>query len=718
MVFSVYIGIVLGVIVAVCAAVLRRRSHRDRAEPRLTNKQLLTPESSPGPGDQPAREYTSIRNDIIPDGRIPGFDEPIFSFRLIILLLILALGGGGIFYWHYASYRLDTPQRSNDSHRLDTAQRPDSLQRPLPPRTAYTEVYSILGISPLPEEGENASIRRALEQLNRERCDKQAIFDLARAMQTGGYRREAAQVDVAFSRMCGGHAPSLRRAVNVLLALSDYVEAAAVASDLIDLEPLYDNGYYLRALARDGSGLAEKALDDYITAVELVGMRAAYVRLCPRFQQILYQQIHEEFGKPDLAPEEHDILRNMEPSEIDAMADELYARDDLLGRYIRWSLLYTRYRYELAEELDQLHGKIGQKSRVVLMTPAIVDFSKWLEDDDHSSIGDQVQVMARLARRKHGPRVHGFVGFCPLRQALYNDHRRRPGDKDPMSLVRAAIEGDGRASSGFIGVKLYPPMGFRAIGNKDLPDERFSEPGYLRTTETGLGSQIGRKLDAALSQLYAWCSTNNVPVMAHTSHSFGPNADYEDRADPAFWGDVLKQHAFPRLRINMAHFGHFNNAVAFSHPANYVDKCWEWTVGKIITGSAGGYAYADISSLGEILRVGASKKILECMRAFKERFPDSDERLLYGTDWSMIGQEDRFPKLFSPKPFPDIMVLFLRAVGYDDDQIDKIMFRNAARFLGLSKDEREKFGENSTRARLERFYAAHDLSTDWMMVFD
>jgi predicted TIM-barrel fold metal-dependent hydrolase len=287
-----------------------------------------------------------------------------------------------------------------------------------------------------------------------------------------------------------------------------------------------------------------------------------------------------------------------------------------------------------------------------------------------------------------------------------------------MSLVRAAIEGDGRRTSGFIGVKLYPPMGFRAIGNKGLPDERFNEPAYLRSTETGLGSQIGRKLDAALAKLYAWCSTNNVPIMAHTSHSFGPNADYEDRADPAFWGDVLKQHAFPRLRINMAHFGHFNNAVAYSRPAGYVDKCWEWTVGKIITGSADGYAYADISSLGEILRVGASKKILECMRAFKDRFPGSDERLLYGTDWSMIGQEERFPKLFSPKPFPDIMALFLRAVGYDDDQIDKIMFRNAARFLGLSRDEREKFGENSTRGRLERFYAAHDLPTDWMTVFD
>jgi hypothetical protein len=84
----------------------------------------------------------------------------------------------------------------------------------------------------------------------------------------------------------------------------------------------------------------------------------------------------------------------------------------------------------------------------------------------------------------------------------------------------------------------------------------------------------------------------------------------------------------------------------------------------------------------------------------------------------MIGQEERFPRLFSSKPFPDIMVLFLRAVGYDDAQIDGIMFKNAARFLGLSREEREKFGENSTRGRLERFYAAHGLSKDWMTAFD
>ena len=138
--------------------------------------------------------------------------------------------------------------------------------------------------------------------------------------------------------------------------------------------------------------------------------------------------------------------------------------------------------------------------------------------------------------------------------------------------------------------------------------------------------------------------------MAHTSRSFGPTTAYEDRADPFFWTNVLKQDAFPRLRINLAHFGHFNNAVQYARPQSYVDKCWEWTTGKIITSSAD--AYADISSLGEILSVGPSRKIVECMKAFKEHFPDSHERLLYGTDWSMIARKNASRSYSRPSHSP------------------------------------------------------------------
>ena len=114
-------------------------------------------------------------------------------------------------------------------------------------------------------------VRRYLEELSRESCDQKAIANLGVALDKVGYRREAANAHVSYSETCGGHAPSLRAAVNILLKLSDYDGAATVASDLIKLEPFYDNGYYLRAVAYDRGGSPKKAIDDYVTAIELFG---------------------------------------------------------------------------------------------------------------------------------------------------------------------------------------------------------------------------------------------------------------------------------------------------------------------------------------------------------------------------------------------------------------------------------------------------------------
>ena len=90
------------------------------------------------------------------------------------------------------------------------------------------------------------------------------------------------------------------------------------------------------------------------------------------------------------------------------------------------------------------------------------------------SLAQQTLVMARIARRKidDGPRVHGFIGFDPLRKALYDRGKHKADESDPLAIVRTAIEvnevpadGSATASGGFIGVKLYPPMGFQASGN-------------------------------------------------------------------------------------------------------------------------------------------------------------------------------------------------------------------------------------------------------------
>jgi clan AA aspartic protease (TIGR02281 family) len=117
----------------------------------------------------------------------------------------------------------------------------------------------------------SAAVGSPLQELGRERCDQDAILQLGNALQQAGYRREAAVAEVNFSSQCGGYAPALRDAVNVLLKLSDFSTAESIASNLIKLDPFEDNGYFLRALARDGRKSYKSAIEDYVTAIELFG---------------------------------------------------------------------------------------------------------------------------------------------------------------------------------------------------------------------------------------------------------------------------------------------------------------------------------------------------------------------------------------------------------------------------------------------------------------
>jgi aspartyl protease family protein len=141
---------------------------------------------------------------------------------------------------------------------------PDGLE-------AITRTMERLAIQLPPGVTGRYAVRKPLEELSRERCDQQAIVDLAKALDQDGYRREAATAHISFSDSCGGHASSLRAAVNILIKLSAYDDAATTASRLIELEPFNDNGYYLRALAADRGAVPKKAVDDYVTAIELFG---------------------------------------------------------------------------------------------------------------------------------------------------------------------------------------------------------------------------------------------------------------------------------------------------------------------------------------------------------------------------------------------------------------------------------------------------------------
>ena len=79
------------------------------------------------------------------------------------------------------------------------------------------------------------NIRKSLDELVREPCDRKAIVNLGEALQKEGFRREAANAHVRFSETCQGHPQSLQLTANILLDLSDYTTTAAVATMYIAL---------------------------------------------------------------------------------------------------------------------------------------------------------------------------------------------------------------------------------------------------------------------------------------------------------------------------------------------------------------------------------------------------------------------------------------------------------------------------------------------------
>lgn len=402
-----------------------------------------------------------------------------------------------------------------------------------------------------------------------------------------------------------------------------------------------------------------------------------------------------------------------------------------IGYMMRWALRFTRHRFELADELANMHG-----DKLVLMTPAMVDFDLWLSKSNRMSEYNKrleqlayIDTMAAISRRPKGPRVHGFVCFDPLRQAVFSQQEKNHQSlgKSPLKIVEDAV------GKGFVGVKLYPPMGFRPALNRNIDNVPGKYPDWIRTGPERLQPTPGVALDAALDALFVWCRDNNVPVMAHANNSNEAGPYYGARGSPDNWKTLLKSKRadgtdFLNLRINLGHFGGFEEAVYNPIGDEKLQETWEWKVLQIWKEMPQAKLYADISYLNEILAPPAESSddakqayqdTLRKTREFwKKRVvtePLAKERLMYGTDWIMTGGEAGFPSYMpqNPQPdtfYPDLVAAFLESVGFGD-HIDRIMFTNAVEFLGLKQDASEK----SNRARLAKF---HEANADWLKIFD
>jgi predicted TIM-barrel fold metal-dependent hydrolase len=348
------------------------------------------------------------------------------------------------------------------------------------------------------------------------------------------------------------------------------------------------------------------------------------------------------------------------------------------------------FNYRLVNTINYLTTYSTTPSRKIdLMVASLVDYDWWLAHGKptHTPLAEQLDVMARLSVIMGG-RVHGFAPFCPFREAMTV---RGDGIGDSLRLVQRAIE-----QHGFMGVKLYPPMGFAAWGNsmldrwkgKKLPPAAF-EPGF------------GKRLDAAMAALYKWCMANDVPIMAHANRSNGPYDDFKELASSSYWKLALEQ--FPGLRVSFGHFGD-------TDPEDHGGKRTEAYIALMTPGprSNGRNVFADSGYFAGVLTNPTSMVGVLTQFYLGSHGGVLLERLMYGTDWMMTLPQRYVERYLSE--FVGVMAQVeenSKASVRNTTLSNAFFSSNAVEYLGLQRDK--------PRRRLEAFYKRNRVGIpEWM----
>jgi len=385
-------------------------------------------------------------------------------------------------------------------------------------------------------------------------------------------------------------------------------------------------------------------------------------------------------------------------------SEMLFSGDAVKG-FIAFLLQNFQYRYVSVHDYLRSYNQPG--TRVVdLLLPNMVDYDFWLAKGDATatSLPTQVEVMRQISILTGG-RVHSFVPFDPLREVAFGLGHTSTGS---LALVKSAIENEG-----FLGVKLYPPMGFAALGNADVQgangsnfwDREWLAPWTRQTTD------LGKRFDAAMSELFRWCEAERVPVMAHTNQSNGVAPEFEALAGADGWKKALA--AFPQLRVNFGHFGGASSVEKGLDRARLFATLM--TTSDVSPG--GRFAHADAGFFTEVIKTRPG--LVETLRKLYTETKDKGDaalanRFMYGTDWEMTltqGSVDKyledFIELFEElEPRADF-----RAAGLTN-LAERFLGWNAVNWLGLRKGDK-------ARGRLDTFYARHRVpEPDWLKKVD
>lgn len=208
---------------------------------------------------------------------------------------------------------------------------------------------------------------------------------------------------------------------------------------------------------------------------------------------------------------------------------------------------------------------------------------------------------------------------------------RRP---EHFSIMETALSG-----RGFVGVKLYPSLGFPV----DSPE---------------------------MDKVYSYCEERGIPILMHCSEGgFYYADDTRKNSDPSLWKAILPRH--PKLRICFGHFGGARYLTAPSIPAD----CWTRTILDLMAQFEG--VYADIGYHSEPMAGGSAEaNYFANLSALLGQEPHRS-RILFGTDYFLSRQrvtEKNYWKYFRKR--------------LSEEEFRRISEENPAAYLGLPAADR------------------------------
>ena len=262
----------------------------------------------------------------------------------------------------------------------------------------------------------------------------------------------------------------------------------------------------------------------------------------------------------------------------------------------------------------------------------------------------QVARMERLSAMSGG-RLATFVAWDPFRA-------------DSLDIVRDAI-----TNHGCIGVKVYPPSGYRPWCNVEDPDR--SPPRHVPAPSPEL-------LDQRALDLFRWCAApdRDLPVFTHcTPLGFQAYRGAGANGSPSYWRRLLEDN--PDLKNLRLCFGHAGGDGWFASSDAGWDGSFAAQVAELCSDPGYPNLYCEVGILSEVSDPAARRRFAERLRAIDPGNGQLLTRLLYGSDWHMLYMEAGHEHFFH-----DYVALCDEA-GFSASRKADFFRNNAVRYLKL-----------------------------------